>query len=232
MKKHGDAGSGISVHADASTVDRIKQIHGSAVGSELVEYSISDQKWGVRASGWTSNANYHVKRTTILLFINHRSVESSAVKKAVEQTYSLFLPKGRHPFVYLSLEIEPDRVDVNVHPTKREVHFLHEDEIVELVCDEIKSKLAKVDTSRTFFAQSLLPGVNIPTIQTNTRNETAGASSPSDRSSRAIQTPATSKKPYENNLVRTTRRCVKSPPCSPLRQKAPLLSLLVVRAME
>ena len=203
IRKHGDSGTGISVQANASTVDRIKQIHGSAVGNELIEFSVSDQKWGFQASGWTSNANYHVKRTTILLFINHRSVESSAIRKAIEQTYSTFLPKGRHPFVYLSLEVEPNRVDVNVHPTKREVHFLNEDEVIELVCDEIKSKLAKVDTSRTFLAQSLLPGVNIPTIQTPSRNRTASDSPQPDSRPGAPKTPATTKKPYENNLVRT-----------------------------
>jgi DNA mismatch repair protein MLH1 len=203
IKKHGDAGSGISVQANASTVDRIKQIHGSAVSNELIDFSISDKKWGFQASGLTSNANYHVKRTTILLFINHRSVESSAIKKATEQTYSIFLPKGGHPFVYLSLEVEPNRVDVNVHPTKREVHFLNEDDIIELVCDEIKTKLAKVDTSRTFMAQSLLPGVNIPTIQTPNRNYTNSEGPQPDRRSNAPKTSATTKKPYENNLIRT-----------------------------
>jgi DNA mismatch repair protein MLH1 len=203
IKKHGDAGSGISVQANASTVDRIKQIHGSAVGNELIDFGISDKKWGFQASGWTSNANYHVKRTTILLFINHRSVESSAIKKAIEHTYSIFLPKGGHPFVYLSLDIEPNRVDVNVHPTKREVHFLNEDNIIELVCDEIKTKLAKVDTSRTFMAQSLLPGVSIPTIQLPNRNDTNSESPQPDRRSNAPKTPATTKRPYENNLIRT-----------------------------
>lgn len=93
---------------------------------------------------------------------------------------------------------------MNVHPTKREVHFLNEDEIIELVCDEIKTKLAKVDTSRTFLAQSLLPGVNIPTIQTPSRND---ESPQLDRRSQAPKTPVptttTTKRPYENNLIRT-----------------------------
>jgi DNA mismatch repair protein MLH1 len=203
IKKHGDAGSGISVQTHASAVDRIKQIYGSAVGGELIDFSISDDKWAFQASGWTSNANYHVKRTTILLFINHRSVESSAIKKAIEQTYSVFLPKGGRPFVYLSLEVEPNRVDVNVHPTKREVHFLNEDEVIELVINEIKTKLAKVDTSRTFLAQSLLPGVNIPTIQILSRKETTSESPQPDYRPNAPKTPATTRKPYENNLIRT-----------------------------
>ncbi|KAK6957739.1 hypothetical protein Daesc_000527 [Daldinia eschscholtzii] len=157
-KKHGDSGTSITVQQQASTIDRIRQIHGSAVANELIEFTASDDRWGFKASGWATNANYHIKKTTLLLFINHRSVDSSNIKKALEQTYSAFLPKNGHPFVYLSLEIDPHRVDVNVHPTKKEVNFLNEDEIIQCICENIRDKLAAVDTSRTFFTQTLLPG--------------------------------------------------------------------------
>jgi DNA mismatch repair protein MLH1 len=139
-------------------VDRIRQIHGGSVANELIDFSTSDDRWGFKAAGLASNANYSMKKTTILLFINHRCVGSTNVRKSIEQTYAPFLPKGGHPFVYLSLEIDPQRVDVNVHPTKREVNFLNEDEIVQAVGEHIRSKLAAVDTSRTFLTQTLLPG--------------------------------------------------------------------------
>lgn len=198
-RKHGDAGVSISTPVAASTVDRIRQIHGSAVANELVEFKVEDENLGFRSSGLVTNANYHVKKTVILLFINHRAVESTVVKRAVEQTYSTFLPKGGHPFVYINLEVEPQRVDVNVHPTKREVNFLNEDEIIESICNEIRSKLAKVDSSRTFLTQSLLPGV--PTIESLSRGDEEDH--PSGPGPSAPKAPATSKKPYENNLVRT-----------------------------
>ncbi|OOF97450.1 hypothetical protein ASPCADRAFT_505799 [Aspergillus carbonarius ITEM 5010] len=192
-RKHGDSGVSVSTPAVADTIDRIRQIHGSAVANELVEFEAEDEKLGFRSSGLATNANYHVKRTTILLFINHRSVESTAIKRAVEQTYASFLPKGGHPFVYIDLEIEPQRVDVNVHPTKREVNFLNEDEIIECICNEIRSKLAQVDSSRTFLTQSLLPGVT--TIEPLPRDNEGISTVP--------KTPSTTKKPYEHNLVRT-----------------------------
>ncbi|RWA04987.1 hypothetical protein EKO27_g10120 [Xylaria grammica] len=194
-KKHGDSGTSISVQSQASVLDRIRQIHGGSVASELIQFSASDDRWGFKASGWATNANYHIKKTTLLLFINNRSVESSNIKKAVEQTYSTFLPKSGHPFVYMSLEIDPQRVDVNVHPTKREVNFLNEDEIIQCVCETIREKLAAVDTSRTFMTQTLLPGTLLP----------GGPSQDADESS--AKNPATARKTatraYENNLVRT-----------------------------
>ena len=201
-KKHGEASTSIAVGPTSSTVDRIRQIHGSGVANELMEFSVSDTKWGFQASGWATNANYHVKKTTILLFINHRSVESSAIKSALQRTYSIFLPKGGHPWVYLSLEIDPQRVDVNVHPTKREVNFLNEDEIIEMICDTISTELSKVDTSRTFMTQSLLPAggagrVPSASISHSSRSGTSASKSATPRP------PMSTPKPYENNLVRT-----------------------------
>ena len=195
-KKHGESAMGISTPSNASTVDSIRQIHGSAVANELVDFQVSDERLGFKASGWTSNANYHVKKTTLLLFINHRSVESSAIKKAIEQTYSAYLPKGGHPFIYLSLDIDPQRVDVNVHPTKREVNFLNEEEIIECICTAISTKLSLVDTSRTFTTQSLLPSAKtpVPTLS-KTRGETPKSTQKAP--------PATPAKPWEYQLVRT-----------------------------
>lgn len=157
-KKAGEASNSLSIQTQATTLDRIRQIHGSTVANELVEFSVSDTRWGFNAHILATNANYHVKKVAFLLFINNRSVESANVRKAIEQTYVNFLPKGGHPFVYLSLEIDPARVDVNVHPTKREVHFLNEDEILQAVCAELESQLGSVDTSRSFKTQTLLPG--------------------------------------------------------------------------
>lgn len=172
------------------------------MANELIEFRIEDKQLGFRSSGLATNANYHVKRTVILLFINHRSVESTNIKRAIEQTYSAFLPKGGHPFVYIDLEIEPQRVDVNVHPTKREVHFLNEDEIVESICNVIRSKLAQVDSSRTFMTQSLLPGaISMQSLTHGTDND-VGASHPKPSTAAA----STTRKPYEHNLVRTDSR--------------------------
>lgn len=55
--------------------------------------------------------------------------------------------------MFSSLEIAPQNVDVNVHPTKHEVHFLHEDSILERVQQHIESRLLGSNSSRMYFTQ-------------------------------------------------------------------------------
>ena len=54
----------------------------------------------------------------------------------------------------LSLEIDPTKIDVNVSPTKAEVHFLNEDEMIEAVVTVVQTALAGANTSRTFQVQA------------------------------------------------------------------------------
>ena len=198
-KKYGESSTSIAIQTNATVVDRIRQIYGGSVANELIKYSTTDDRWSFKAQGWATNANYSIKKTTLLLFINHRCVESSNIRKAIEQTYATFLPKNGHPFVYLSLEIDPQRVDVNVHPTKREVNFLNEDEVIQSVCEHIRSKLAAVDTSRTFMTQTLLPG-GVWASPAAQRQQDANDTTPSKSSAGLKKTPA---RANENNLVRT-----------------------------
>lgn len=57
------------------------------------------------------------------------------------------------PALPASLEISPQNVDVNVHPTKHEVHFLHEDSILERVQQHVEGRLLGSSASRTYFTQ-------------------------------------------------------------------------------
>nr|WJN24862.1 mismatch repair protein [Farysia itapuensis] len=142
-----------------TTLDTIRQLHGNAVARELVELEpFSNREHGFSCQGWISGANWSSKRTTMLCFINNRLVDCPALKRSMESLYSTLLPKGGHPWTYLSLSIDPANVDVNVHPTKKEVHFLNQDEIVEIIASTAQQRLAGANSSRTFaFSQAVLP---------------------------------------------------------------------------
>ncbi|NGZ09027.1 MAG: DNA mismatch repair endonuclease MutL [Nitrospira sp. LK70] len=76
------------------------------------------------------------------LFVNRRPVRNAAISHAVGEGYSSFLAKGSQPRFVLFLEIDPDRLDVNVHPTKREVRFSDNDLIHQLVRRAVRHALS------------------------------------------------------------------------------------------
>uniref|UniRef100_A0A8C3YRC3 DNA mismatch repair protein MLH1 n=1 Tax=Catagonus wagneri TaxID=51154 RepID=A0A8C3YRC3_9CETA len=162
VKKQGETVADVRTLPNATTVDNIRSIFGNAVSRELIEVGCEDKTLAFKMNGYISNANYSVKKCIFLLFINHRLVESTSLRKAIETVYAAYLPKNTHPFLYLSLEISPQNVDVNVHPTKHEVHFLHEDSVLERVQQHIESRLLGSNASRTYFTQTLLPGLTGP----------------------------------------------------------------------
>lgn len=79
----------------------------------------------------------------------------------LEDVYSVYLPKKAHPWCYISLDINPQNIDVNVHPTKHEVRFLHEDAIVERIKFALDERLTGNSASRTFYLQARLPKADI-----------------------------------------------------------------------
>ncbi|KAK9659720.1 DNA mismatch repair protein Mlh1, partial [Basidiobolus ranarum] len=118
-KKQGTNRADVHTSSTATIVDNIRQIYGNSVASELLELKYKSENLEFDVNGWVSNANYNAKKMTMLLFINHRAVENVSIKRAVENIYSTYLPKSTHPFIYLSIDMKPLNVDVNVHPTKR-----------------------------------------------------------------------------------------------------------------
>ncbi|XP_034082087.1 DNA mismatch repair protein Mlh1 isoform X1 [Gymnodraco acuticeps] len=194
VKKQGETVADVRTLPNASVVDNIRGVFGNAVSRELIEVGCEDQKLAYKMKGHISNANYSMKKCILVLFINHRLVESAALKKAIETVYAAYLPKNTHPFLYLSLEIAPHNVDVNVHPTKHEVHFLHEDSIIESVQKHIESKLLGSNSSRTYFTQTLLPGLSA--AGGSEGKSSSGAAESSDRV-------------YAHQMVRTDCRAQK-----------------------
>lgn len=67
----------------------------------------------------------------------------------------------------MSLELESNNVDVNVHPTKHEVNFLYEDEIVEKIKASFEAKLLGCNETKELYTQQLLPGASDPLFNTS-----------------------------------------------------------------
>ncbi|EMR08964.1 hypothetical protein PNEG_02742 [Pneumocystis murina B123] len=154
-KNYGEAIPSISISSRSTVIERIKQLYGTSVGFELLPFSLTSQDYMFQAHGFITSTSYSARKTVFLLFINHRSVDCNTLKSGLESIYSNFLPNSGHPFMYISLEIESSRVDVNIHPTKHEVHFFNEDEIIDLICDKVRLELSKTDSLKEFSMHSL-----------------------------------------------------------------------------
>ena len=88
--------------------------------------------------GYLGNANlFKANRDSIFVFINERSVKSKIVEEAVINAYHTKLMKGKYPTALIFLEVEPNEIDVNVHPSKKVVKFANQNAIFDLVKGEI-----------------------------------------------------------------------------------------------
>jgi DNA mismatch repair protein MutL len=93
--------------------------------------------WGLIGSPGVSRAT----RESQFVFVNRRPVENRGVNYALIEGYHTSLMKGRYPVCCLFLEIDPAAVDVNIHPSKREVKFHREFEVRRYVAQAIKETL-------------------------------------------------------------------------------------------
>ena len=132
---------------NAKTEDVIALIYSVDTASVLnVQVNFDDQiKANLFLGGIGSSKN--LKGSAI--FINDRLVKCDKIRRAVESVYSEFLMKGEKPFFLVLLYIPPQNVDVNVHPTKRDVAFSNAEQIKNDLCDAIRNHL-KNDSSRKF----------------------------------------------------------------------------------
>ncbi|GAA6021194.1 hypothetical protein JCM11491_001602 [Sporobolomyces phaffii] len=201
----------VNTQVGATVLDNIGLSYGDAVKKELCQVKAESAELGVKINAWCSGPNFQSKKGYFLFFINNRYVDCSPLKRALEGFYGALLPKGSHPFVYLSLSIAPNKIDVNVHPTKKEVGFEDQDEIVELICESLAKALENQGESRSYKVQTLLPGSGTPKLSHRASSSSSATPEPStsQRPSAATKTSiisSSSRKPTKTapqKLVRT-----------------------------
>lgn len=103
--------------------DVLMAVYGVEVGAALLEISpATDGR--TRVSGFVSPPSLHrANRSAIALFVNGRWVQDPHLAFAVIQSYHTLLPSGRYPVAIVRVDLPPEDVDVNVHPSKVEVRF-------------------------------------------------------------------------------------------------------------
>lgn len=106
----------------AASNRRVAAVCGEAFMEEAI--ALDEQHAGLRLRGWIARPGFSRSQADLqFFFVNGRLVRDRLVAHAVRQAYRDVLFHGRHPAFALMLELDPRRVDVNVHPQKHEVRF-------------------------------------------------------------------------------------------------------------
>jgi len=142
-----------------SIEDRVLQIYGNEVIERLIsipgETPISSS--GLSIYGLVSKPVLTFRnKENQLFFVNKRAVKNPSLSHAVQEAYRDLIPGDSCPMVILFIDIAPDLVDVNVHPTKREVRFrdsryIH-DMVVEAIRGALQAKGKSEDVAPAFMA--------------------------------------------------------------------------------
>ena len=129
----------------------LAQLYGVDVARQMLEVSLEED---IRVSGFISPvALTRSNRREITFFVNGRWVQDTALISALMRAYHTLLMIGRYPLAVLFIQLEPEEVDVNVHPAKAEVRFRSPDQVFSAVQRTVK---------RALLAYSPVPNVSTP----------------------------------------------------------------------
>ena len=129
-------------NGDIKTV--IYSIYGKDVAGALIEtdYTYEDMHiYGVVGKPEIARSN----RANQIFFVNKRYIKDKSLSSAAEKAYKGMIPIGKFSFLVLNIEMNPSKVDVNVHPAKLEVRFQEENAVFKAVYHAIKDALLKAE---------------------------------------------------------------------------------------
>ena len=130
---------------------------------------------GVRVSGYAGKPETaRGNRGGQLFFVNGRRIANRMLTHALEYAYAGLLGPGRYPVAALKLTVEPEQVDVNVHPAKSEVRFHREGEIHAVLVRAVKTALGGVSMVQELADWGTAPGGSRPVARPDMPSATAG----------------------------------------------------------
>ena len=140
----------LSTVGNGKMLDAIVNAYGRSVGKELIELKENSPHPQphppATISGYISRPSvWYGTKKHLLTYVNRRFVRSEIMEKAIKRGYSSLLPKHAYPFAVISLSIDPSEINVNIHPTKREIRFYHADEVFQFLADAVFTTLRHAD---------------------------------------------------------------------------------------
>src|SRR5262249_25885242 len=124
--------------------ERIATFFGDELAQALIAVESADHE--TRLSGFVANPTQSRNHNRMqYLFLNGRSIRDRALQHALGEAYRGLVMVGRYPICFMRLEMPPDAVDVNVHPTKLEVRFQDSGRIYSQLLGSIRKRFLSTD---------------------------------------------------------------------------------------
>ena len=144
----------------SNPIDRILDLIGSSYANGLIQLSYEENaESDLNISGWVSKSGVSVSnRKTQFVFVNDRPVDSPLIKAACREAYRGMTERGMHPLIFLFLDVNPSEVDVNIHPSKKEVKFRNE----RIVHSQITSLIVEALRQSASESLSVRSSANVP----------------------------------------------------------------------
>ena len=122
--------------------DAVYELFSKDIARNLIEVNFSYQNMDIKGVVGNSRIEMLYRKNEIF-FVNNRSVENEILSNGVEQAFKGALKIGKFPFAILNLEISPQLIDMNIHPTKKEIKFQNEEDVFKIVYQAVKEALLK-----------------------------------------------------------------------------------------
>lgn len=121
---------------------RIYNLLDDNLKDELIEIDASNDIYSIK--GFISSSNYYrASRSLQYLYVNNRLVDSPLIINTIENEYRTYIPNGRFPALFLFVSTNPKNLDINVHPNKRTIKFIYEDDLLSLLSECIYKSLSE-----------------------------------------------------------------------------------------
>ncbi len=139
----------------------IKEVYSADVISNLKEVLRTDELSGLKISGYVSTPDYtRSSKKSYHIYINSRTVKCPVFQKAIDTAYKSLIASGKYPFIVLNLQIPPSDVDVNVHPTKKEVRYKNPNQVFNFIYTSIQAGLMNyVERQQAQPASPVMPSI-------------------------------------------------------------------------
>lgn len=132
LKKNGK--TVLKTTAQGTLNRNLKELFPATVTDSLKEVLKTDNLAGLKISGFVSTPDFsRSSKKDYHIYINSRTVKCPIFQKAVDTAYRDLMANGKYPFVVLNLELPPSDIDVNVHPTKKEVRYKNVNQVFNFI---------------------------------------------------------------------------------------------------